>query len=66
MKNGVVEKAAFEAVKGKDKNLKIKGETGKDKPYTLTVNGKDIKTVKDMKVGIREGNDYAEDISEIV
>ena len=65
VKNGVVEKAAFEAVKGKDKNLKIKGETGKDKPYTLTVNGKDIKTVKDMKVGIREGSDYAEDIQKL-
>ena len=36
-------------MKGKDKNLKIKGETGKDKPYTLTVNGKDIKTVKEYE-----------------
>lgn len=65
VKNGVVEKAAFEAVKGKDKNLKIEGEIGKDKPYTLTINGKDIKTAKDMKAGIREGSEYEEDIQKL-
>lgn len=65
VKNGVVEKKTFEEVKGKDKNLKIQGETGKDKPFTMTVNGKDIKTAADMKAGIQEGSPYGEDIRKL-
>ena len=65
MKDGMVEKKAFEEIKGKDKNLKIEGEMKKDSPYTITVNGKDIKTVKDMKVGIKEGSQYEEDIKQL-
>ena len=61
----MVEKKAFEEIKGKDKNLKIEGEMKKDSPYTITVNGKDIKTVKDMKVGIKEGSQYEEDIKQL-
>ncbi len=53
VKDGIVEKSEFEAVKGTEKNLRVKGEIGKDKPYTLTVYGKDIKKARDMKVGIR-------------
>ena len=64
VKDGMVEKKAFEEIKGKDKNLKIEGEMKKDSPYTITVNGKDIKTVKDMKVGIKEGSQYEEDINQ--
>lgn len=37
----------------------------KDSPYTITVNGKDIKTAKDMKVGIKEGSQYEEDIKQL-
>lgn len=65
VKDGMVEKKAFEEIKGKDKNLKIEGEMKKDSPYTITVNGKDIKTVKDMKVGIKEGSQYEEDIKQL-
>lgn len=65
VKDGMVEKKAFEEIKGKDKNLKIEGEMKKDSPYTITVNGKDIKTAKDMKVGIKEGSQYEEDIKQL-
>ena len=65
VKDGVVEKSEFEAVKGTEKNLRVKGETGKDKPYTLTVYGKDIKKAKDMKVGIRECSTYEKDIRKL-
>lgn len=65
VKDSMVEKKAFEEIKGKDKNLKIEGEMKKDSPYTITVNGKDIKTVKDMKVGIKEGSQYEEDIKQL-
>ena len=65
MKDGMVEKKAFEEIKGKDKNLKIEGEMKKDSPYTITVNGKDIKIAKDMKVGIKEGSQYEEDIKQL-
>ena len=37
----------------------------KDSPYTITVNGKDIKIAKDMKVGIKEGSQYEEDIKQL-
>ena len=65
VKDGMVEKKAFEEIKGKDKNLKIEGEMKKDSPYTITVNGKDIKIAKDMKVGIKEGSQYEEDIKQL-
>lgn len=65
VKDGVVEKSEFEKVQGKDRNLKIKGEMGEDKPYTLIVNGKDIETVKDMKVGIQEDSTYGKEIQKL-
>lgn len=65
VKDGMVEKKVFEEIKGKDKNLKIEGEMKKDSPYTITVNGKDIKIAKDMKVGIKEGGQYEEDIKQL-
>lgn len=65
VKDGVVKKSEFEAVKGTEKNLRVKGEIGKDKPYTLTVYGKDIKKARDMKVGIREGSDYKKDTQKL-
>lgn len=65
VKDGMVEKKAFEEIKGKDKNLKIEGEMKKGSPYTITVNGKDIKIAKDMKVGIKEGSQYEEDIKQL-
>lgn len=65
VKDGLVEKKVFEEIKGKDKNLQIEGEMKKDSPYTITVNGKDIKIAKDMKVGIKEGSQYEEDIKQL-
>lgn len=65
VKNGIVEKKAFEDIKGKDKNLKMKGETGKDKPYTFTINGKDVKNAKDMKIGILEKSKYEKEIKKL-
>lgn len=65
VKNGMVEKKAFEDIKGKDKNLKMKGEIGKDKPYVLTINGKDVKHVKDMKIGIQENSKYAKEMKKL-
>lgn len=65
VKDGVVEKKAFEEIKGKDKNLKIEGEMKKDSPYIITINGKDVKNAQDMKVGIKEGSQYEEDIKQL-
>lgn len=65
VKDGIVEKKAFEEIKGKDKNLQIDGELKKDSPYILTINGKDVKNAKDMKVGIKEGSQYEEDIKQL-
>lgn len=65
VKDGVVEKKAFEEIKGKDKNLKIEGEMKKDSPYIMTINGKDVKNAQDMKVGIKEGSQYEEDIKQL-
>lgn len=65
VKDGIVEKKAFEEIKGKDKNLKIEGEMKKDSPYIMTINGKDVKNVQDMKVGIKEGSQYEEDIKQL-
>lgn len=65
IKDGVVEKKEFEEIKGKDKNLKIEGEMKKDSPYTMTINGKDVKKPQDMKVGIKEGSLYESDIKQL-
>ena len=65
VKDGIVEKSEFEVVKGTEKNLRVKGETEKGKPYTLMVYGKDITKARDMKVGIREGSDYKKDIQKL-
>ena len=56
VKDGVVEKKEFEAIKEKDKNLKINSKTDQNQEYILTINGKDIKNAKDMKVGVKEGS----------
>ena len=37
----------------------------KDSPYILTINGKDVKNAKDMKVGIKEGSQYEEEIKQL-
>lgn len=63
--DGIVEKKAFEEIKGKDKNLKIEGEMKKDSPYVMIINGKDVKNAQDMKVGIKEGSQYEEDIKKL-
>lgn len=65
VKDGIVEKKVFEEIKGKDKNLQIEGEMKKDSPYILTINGKDVKNAKDMKVGIKEGSQYEEEIKQL-
>lgn len=65
VKDGMVEKKVFEEIKGKDKNLRIEGEMKKDSPYILTINGKDVKNAKDMRVGIKEGSKYEEDIKQL-
>lgn len=65
VKDGIVEKKAFEEIMGKDKNLRIEGEMKKDSPYVITINGKDIKNAQDMKVGIKEGSEYEADIKEL-
>lgn len=65
IKDGLVEKKVFEEIKGKDKNLQIEGEMKKDRPYILTINGKDVKNAKDMKVGIKEGSQYEEEIKQL-
>lgn len=65
VKDGVVEKKEFEAIKEKDKNLKINSKTDQNQEYILTVNGKDIKNAKDMKVGVKEGSKYQKEIEQL-
>lgn len=64
-KDGILAKEELETIKDKDKNIKIKGETDKENEYTLTINGKDIKHIKDMKTGIKEGSKYQEEIEKL-
>lgn len=65
VKDGIVDKKAFEDIKGKDENLKIEGEISKDKPYTMTINGKDMKKAEDIKAGILEGSPFKEQIQKL-
>lgn len=65
VKDGVVEKKEFEAIKEKDKNLKINSKTDQNQEYILTINGKDIKNAKDMKVGVKEGSKYQKEIEQL-
>ncbi len=65
IKGGVVEKKEFEAIKEKDKNLKINSKTDQNQEYILTINGKDIKNAKDMKVGVKEGSKYQKEIEQL-
>lgn len=65
IKDGIVEKKEFEAIKEKDKNLKIKSKTDQNQEYILTINGKDIKNAKDMKVGVKEGSKYQKEIEQL-
>lgn len=65
IKDGVVEKKEFEAIKEKDKNLKINSKTDQNKEYILTINGKDIKNAKDMKIGVKEGSKYQKEIEQL-
>ena len=65
VKDGVVEKKEFEAIKEKDKNLKINSKTDQNQECILTINGKDIKNAKDMKVGVKEGSKYQKEIEQL-
>lgn len=62
VKDGIVGKEQVKAIQGKDKNLKVQGEMAKGQAYTLILHGKDIRTVKDFKVGLKKGSSHEEEM----
>lgn len=65
VKDGVVEKEQLESIKDKDRNLRIKWKTDKGNEYILTINGKDVKQARNVKVGIKEGSSYQKEIEKL-
>lgn len=65
VENGVVSKEQVKAIEGKDKNLKITGKMGTDLPYIFILNGKDVKTVKDIPAALKKGSSYEKDIQKL-
>lgn len=65
VKNGIVEKSAFEGIKDTDLNLRIEGMLAEDRPYALTINGKDVKNARDFRPGIKEGSTFDEEIGKL-
>lgn len=65
VENGVVSKEQVKAIEGKDKNLKIAGKMGTDLPYTFILNGKDVKTVKNIPAALKKGSSYEKDIQKL-
>lgn len=52
----------IEAIKGQDKNLRITDSFADGIEYTMTINGKDVKTSVDMNTGITKESAYEEEI----
>lgn len=65
IKDGIVEAKAFEDIKGKDKNLVIKGKTEDGKEYTFTINGKDVKKAADFNAGLSNKSENEADIKKL-
>ena len=62
VKDGIVSSQEFENIKGKDKNLKFKWKLETGEEYKFTINGQDIKEVKDFHVNIIKGSHFEEEI----
>ena len=63
VENNIVSKDQAEAIKDKDRNLRMTGKTADGTEYTLTLNGKDIKEIKDINIAMRTPGDYQEEIA---
>ena len=62
VRDGVVKASDFNSVKGQKRNLRIKGKLENGKAYTMTVAGEDITEAYDMKVGISQKSQFADQI----
>ncbi len=60
--NGNVPAKNFADIKGQDKNIRIKGKLEDGKEFTWIINGKDIDTAKDLKVGMSRKGKFQKDI----
>ncbi len=63
--NGVVSANYFEDIKGTAKNLRMTGMLEDGTEFTWTVNGNDIQTVADLKVGMSQKSQFEDDIKKL-
>lgn len=65
VKDFLVAKTEVEKVKGKDLNLQMKGKLADGTEYIFTLNGKDVREVKDIHIGVKRESDYEEEIRQL-
>lgn len=61
----LVAETEVEKVKGKDLNLQMKGKLPDDTEYIFTLNGQDVREVKEINIGVRRESDYEEEIRQL-
>ena len=62
VRDGMVEAAELEKVKGKDKNLRMEGKLSNGKTYALVINGKDLDQAQDVRIGLTLGSKFDKEI----
>lgn len=65
VKNHIVDKAQVEKIKGTDKNLQMSGKTKEGVKYTFTLNGGDVKTVKEIDITMERESKYDNEIHKL-
>lgn len=65
VKDFLVAKSEVEKVNEKDLNLQMKGKMADGTEYIFTLNGKDVREVKDIHVGVKRESVYEEEIRQL-
>ena len=65
VKEGSVSASFFEQIQGKDENLKMEWKFEDGTKYVMTINGEDVKQVRDMNIQLIKGSLFEEDIKKL-
>ena len=65
VKDFLVAKTEVEKVNEKDLNLQMKGKMADGTEYIFTLNGKDVREIKDIHIGVKRESDYEEEIRQL-